>query len=516
MFPSMLKLAVLMSAFASSAISSKPSLNTTVPVFNPPGDGLFPVPHPSLSYWLQGVRSKPLLNHRTTENLPQTADVVVIGSGMSGSLVAYELLKEDPSRKVVILEARETCSGATGRNAGHCKPDQWRGYSKYEKKFGSEQAKKILDNEWETYSRLVDFVRKEQIDADMWLGDTLDVAMTAEIAQAGISEFEAYARAGGNVSRVQMITDKAEAARISRIKGAEAVWRWPATTFYPWKVVAHILESALALGLNLQTHTRVTSVTRAASSASGKPLWSVNTQDRGSIVTPTVVHATNAFAGTLLPLLKDNISPTAFICTKVVPPPSFSGSKALQNSYGVLMPGGALFSINPRTSTDGVILFGGDNPGQPQLDKLLEEHPELAGDDRLGPFKPISDAVVEFAEREFDGWGKFEDMSVGEGVDYSWSGVLGISKDGVPYVGKVPGLEGNWVIAGHNGHGMARIFTAAPSLAYLISHPTEPFAATGLPDVYELTETRLQGLASASEVESPFPPHPDTAFTVQN
>lgn len=69
----------------------------------------------------------------------------------------------------------------------------------------------------------------------------------------------------------------------------------------------------------------------------------MNTQDRGSIVTPTVVHATNAFAGTLLPLLKDSISPTAFICTKVVPPPSFSGSKALQNSYGVLMPGGALF-----------------------------------------------------------------------------------------------------------------------------------------------------------------------------
>lgn len=81
-----------------------------------------------------------------------------------------------------------------------------------------------------------------------------------------------------------------------------------------------------------------------------------------------------------------------------------------------------------------MILFGGDNPGQPQLDKLLEEHPELAGDDRLGPFKPISDAVVEFAEREFDGWGKFEDMSVGEGVDYSWSGVLGISKDGVGFV----------------------------------------------------------------------------------
>ncbi|KAL5409684.1 hypothetical protein PMIN03_005814 [Paraphaeosphaeria minitans] len=33
----------------------------------------------SLSYWLQQVRSDPLLDHRTTEQLPEQADAVIIG-----------------------------------------------------------------------------------------------------------------------------------------------------------------------------------------------------------------------------------------------------------------------------------------------------------------------------------------------------------------------------------------------------------------------------------------------------
>lgn len=37
----------------------------------------------SLSYWLQGVRCDPLLDHRSTAELPVSADIVVIGSGVS-------------------------------------------------------------------------------------------------------------------------------------------------------------------------------------------------------------------------------------------------------------------------------------------------------------------------------------------------------------------------------------------------------------------------------------------------
>lgn len=35
-----------------------------------------------LSYWLQQVRCDPLLDHRTTKELPKDADTVIIGSGV--------------------------------------------------------------------------------------------------------------------------------------------------------------------------------------------------------------------------------------------------------------------------------------------------------------------------------------------------------------------------------------------------------------------------------------------------
>jgi hypothetical protein len=53
------------------------------------GGKAFPIPTGmSLSYWLQGVRASPLLDHRTTEEVPKSADAVVIGSGVRGLSVA--------------------------------------------------------------------------------------------------------------------------------------------------------------------------------------------------------------------------------------------------------------------------------------------------------------------------------------------------------------------------------------------------------------------------------------------
>lgn len=92
----------------------------------------------------------------------------------------------------------------------------------------------------------------------------------------------------------------------SRIKSAVSVFAWDASTLYPWKLVAHIMRLNLAMGLNFQTWTPATSI----SESTDKPgQWVVNT-DRGSITTPTVVHATNAYASAILPEFKTFIRPT--------------------------------------------------------------------------------------------------------------------------------------------------------------------------------------------------------------
>ena len=73
-------------------------------------------------FWL---RDPPFadLDAQATADLPETADIVIIGSGITAAAVARALLENsaDKAPRIVMLEARAVCSGATGRNGGHLK-----------------------------------------------------------------------------------------------------------------------------------------------------------------------------------------------------------------------------------------------------------------------------------------------------------------------------------------------------------------------------------------------------------
>jgi hypothetical protein len=79
-----------------------------------------PCSNPTKSAWQ--IPPDPLQNYRSTERLPtDILDVVIIGSGFSGASVAWHLLRGDghprqTAFKALMLEARDVCSGATGRN----------------------------------------------------------------------------------------------------------------------------------------------------------------------------------------------------------------------------------------------------------------------------------------------------------------------------------------------------------------------------------------------------------------
>lgn len=399
----------------------------------------------SLSYWLQQVRNDPLLDHRTTKDLPEEADTVIIGSGITGTLVAKHHLETWPSKSVVVLEAREFCSGATGRNAGHCKPDQWRHFGKFEKAYGREQAVKIMNNEADTWKALVQYIQRNNVDCDLWVGETMDVPIDEDVAKLAKDVFESYKSAGGKVDHIKVTHDHKEAAQRSRIQDAKACYSWQASTLQPWKLTAHLMRDNLRRGANLQTYTPVRKVSE---SSSEDRKWTVTT-DRGDISCNTVVYATNAYSAAIEPMLRGVITPKPHICNKVIPPRSSSGSKALQNSYGVLLPDGGIFSINSRYTSDGAIMFGGSNPGQKQLDKWVEQNPENCINDGLANLESVTKHVREFADKQF-GW-KEGDFAPGEGYEYSWSGIIGLSADGVPFMGEVPGKPGQWICAGHHG-----------------------------------------------------------------
>lgn len=75
----------------------------------------FPHPHPSTSFWLGQARSSPYIGYNSSQQIPGEAEVVIIGAGLSGVATAYFLLTgPSPPKSVVLLEAREISSGATG------------------------------------------------------------------------------------------------------------------------------------------------------------------------------------------------------------------------------------------------------------------------------------------------------------------------------------------------------------------------------------------------------------------
>ena len=72
-----------------------------------------PVANPTLPFWT--VPKSTISSDGKV--LPQHADIVIIGSGITATSVAYYVLARNSALKVVILEARDVCSGATGRCA---------------------------------------------------------------------------------------------------------------------------------------------------------------------------------------------------------------------------------------------------------------------------------------------------------------------------------------------------------------------------------------------------------------
>lgn len=76
-----------------------------------------PVANATLPFWRTELHD--LDRFRSTEALPSECDILVIGAGYAGVSTLYHLLDSDnapdPS-KIVMLEAREACSGASARN----------------------------------------------------------------------------------------------------------------------------------------------------------------------------------------------------------------------------------------------------------------------------------------------------------------------------------------------------------------------------------------------------------------
>jgi glycine/D-amino acid oxidase-like deaminating enzyme len=99
---------------------------------------------------------------------------------------AYHILTSSSpvaSPSVLILDTRKICSGATGRNGGHVKPDLYFNVSKYVSTYGTSAAAEVASFEAANVSAVKDLVETEGLDCDFHLTRAIDVYLDAEHAR---------------------------------------------------------------------------------------------------------------------------------------------------------------------------------------------------------------------------------------------------------------------------------------------------------------------------------------------
>jgi len=439
-----------------------------------------PNPNPCLSYWQRTTRGFPHLFANQNHPVPSTSKYVIIGSGISGGLTAFSLLEAGvKAEDLVILEAREAASGASSRNAGHIRPDAFRGFSAYAKVHGPEQALKIITNERLVLEKVDEFVKKHNVQCDFHLTTTFDVCMTEEFAKYEAESFEAYKLAGGDISHIKLYEGK-EAQTKTGIPGAVAAYEWAAGSSHPAKLAQFLLQSVIEKGTKLFTFCPGTEMKRNGDS------WDIHTP-RGIVTAEKIIHCTNAHAAQLLPHLEAYFRPNRAQAHTLVPTPAYAAENTLQQTFSLRYSLYHFYSVIQRQG-DGTLVLGVSRTNPTLSAETLASR--LSTDDTC-----YNEEIAEDALRSFDQL--FPDFLSknarhGEGLQDVWTGIIAMTTDSVPFVGDLG--DNQYICAGFNGHGMARIFTCAPGVAKLVlgGHWSE----TGLPECFELNQERLGQLST--------------------
>jgi len=300
---------------------AKPVFQSFVAEVGAKMEGPIEMPSNDTPIWLKGVH--PLANYQSNPKLPREADIVIVGTGLTGASAAYHISKAAEKRglKVVVLDAADPGTGASGRNGGNFEliPENFYGsYGTYdgleEERFKflkasypdvsddalRAQAKRIAETVLsfghKNANRMARTIEKEKIDCDYSPSGWLRTALNEREARA----FEAEAKLAGKAG-----------AKVEILSGPEieARYKFPAKhagrlvtangNYHPFKLVNGELQKALDRGVELYTRTPVKRVRSLEDD-----VHMVETP-KGTIRAKRVIVATNAFTSQIFPELAD-------------------------------------------------------------------------------------------------------------------------------------------------------------------------------------------------------------------
>lgn len=478
----------------------------------------FPNAEPCVSYWQQAPDE--IANLRSTPELPESADVIIIGSGVSGSSVAYNLLSAKPELKVVMLEARQAASGASGRNGGHTKTATYRSFLQNVAAVGEDDAVRISKLEYDCMAAVHKFIKDNGISCDGKRCDTVDIFYDqgqADDARKSVALMELLIGNTHPASAHTFYSPEQTQAKFFAENSLGCI-RYEAGSLSAYRFTIGVLKLALKLGLNLQTNTTARSI-RKETGLYSQTTWHIST-DRGEITTGTLLLATNGYSAALYPKLQEVIVPFRGVVTAQRPGQTLPFAGDLPTTYSFVYKEGYEYmitrpAISPETGAEnnGVsypqtydIVIGGGLTKTP--DQGSSEY--YTTDDT---FASIPDSISSYLESCTPGffgtaWGANHPQGT---TRHLWSGIMGYSADGYPLVGPMPGEEGLWIDASFQGHGMVLCWLCAEAVSDMILGKDGPQLDTWFPKCFRVSEERLakrfsgrvsgRGLSEAKGVE---------------
>lgn len=406
---------------------------------SPPG---LPVPNPTSSFWQDSPPYPELCDIRSGDGPPGTADVVIIGSGITGAAVARTVLRELARKgelggggvRVLVLEARQLCSGATGRNGGHIKASPHELFHRLTRSggVGPERAARLCAFQTSHVQILKEVVRDEGIEAVSEFREVRSVdfavdAGTDRKMKGQVDAFVPHQPAG-----YKMAAYSGEEARelfgvSEHVVGAV---EYPAGALWPYRFVTALWRRLLDQypeSLAIETGTAVKTV-EVRQDETRFP-YCVSTS-RGQIRARHVVHATNGFASHLVPGLQGKTSGVLCHMTAQRPGEDFPDHNGRQSWSVMYNQGFDYITQRPNVSDKegGEIMLGG---GLFQSGKQGSDMVGVYDDSRMDAMTLMH---LEGVMPTVFKWGA---EAPGRRLIKAWSGVVGFSGDVLPLVGRL-------------------------------------------------------------------------------
>lgn len=430
-----------------------------------------PVDDATSPFW----HSQPSPIHNVRSLWVDQADVVIIGSGITGASVARKLFSTRPKLKIVMLEARSICSGATGRNGGHIKVMSYNVWFHRKEKHGLVEAIRWTNFEHNHLRSMAECIEEEGIDCDFKLQEGVDAyydESTFKRALHAVNDMRKFACAAGNSYTIYTAEEAVKKFKCTEsCVGAIGV---PAAALWPYKMVSGLLQNLMnEYDLHVHTATKVLAIQDEDRSRTA----TVRTT-RGIVNATHIVHATNAWLGHLVPELRQYISP---VRGNVIRQKLANSSSLPDNTFWLRYGEKDYDYMIPRP--DNSIIIGRANLGRRATsdDSTVDLLPQA----HLAVCIP---EVIKVSQYELE-------------VTDTWSGILGFTQDQNPFVGRLPfsGKAHQFVCGGYHGIGMIKAFIAGQILGSMILNEDipEPFPRSML-----LDSTRLSALRASLKLAS--------------